>query len=149
LNETPGTTSSSGPSGPDDDPRPEVVDLCNYLADWIERNGSKRPSVGKRWLQACRLLIDTDGRTPEQVRRAIDWCQHDGFWKSNILSMPKLREKYDQLRLRAEQEREGRRSTRQQETDDQFARMFAMAAEIDARNEALRDDRDRLRVIES
>jgi hypothetical protein len=32
---------------------------------------------------------------------AIDWCQSDPFWRANILSMPKLREKYETLRLRA------------------------------------------------
>ena len=37
----------------------------------------------------------------EQVRAAIDWATSYPFWRSNILSMSKLREKYDQLRLSA------------------------------------------------
>jgi hypothetical protein len=36
----------------------------------------------------------------------IRWCQADEFWRGNILSMPKLREKYDQLRLKALERRE-------------------------------------------
>jgi hypothetical protein len=85
--------------------RADVESLCSYLADKIEGNGSKRPKVTERWRTACRLLIDTDGRTEEQVRTAIDWCQADEFWRANILSMPTLREKYDQLRLAASRTR--------------------------------------------
>lgn len=82
-------------------PRPEIDKLCELLADRIEANGSKRPIITKRWEDACRLMLDRDGRTPEQVAYLIDWSQSDSFWKSNILSMPKLRDKFDQLRLQA------------------------------------------------
>lgn len=81
--------------------REDVRRVCEHLADCIAGNGSKRPTITKRWEDAARLLMDKDGRTEEQVHRAIDWCQDDDFWRSNILSMPKLREKYDQLRLKA------------------------------------------------
>jgi hypothetical protein len=83
-------------------PRSDVDRLCAHLADRIEGNGSKRPTVTKRWQDAARLLLDRDKRTEEQVHAAIDWCQDDDFWRSNILSMPKLRERYDQLRLAAQ-----------------------------------------------
>lgn len=82
--------------------RADVELLCVHLADRIEGNGSKRPNITGKWRDAARLLLDKDGRTVEQVIRAIDWCQTDDFWRSNILSMPKLREKYDQLRLAAQ-----------------------------------------------
>jgi hypothetical protein len=95
--------------------RPDVEHLCAHLADRIEANGSKRPAPGKKWRDAARLMIDRDGRTEQQVIAAIDWAQDDEFWRSNILSMPKLREKYDQLRLQAGRARQnGRAST----TDD-------------------------------
>lgn len=90
------------PSGKSSPPRPDVEALCAHLADRIEANGSKRPRITAAWRTSARLLLDLDGRTPEQVRTAIDWCQADEFWRSNILSMPKLREKYDQLRLIAQ-----------------------------------------------
>lgn len=92
--------------------RPDVERLCTHLANHIENNGSKRPTVTSRWRDAARLLIDKDGRTEEQVRWLIDWCQADEFWRSNILSMPKLREKFDQLLLKA---RPPERTTRMQE----------------------------------
>lgn len=79
--------------------RPDVSRLCTVLADLIESNGSKRPTVGKGWLDAARLLLDTDHRPMAEALALIQWCQADPFWRGNILSMPKFREKYDTLRL--------------------------------------------------
>lgn len=84
-----------------DPPRVDVRDICNYLADIVEAQGSKRPTVSKTWEREARLLIDKDGRTVEQIKWVIDWVQRDTFWQPNILSMPKLREKFDQVRLKA------------------------------------------------
>lgn len=88
-----------------DTPRPDAQRLCDHLADRIAGNGSKRPTISKAWLTAARLMLDADGHTEEQVHRAIDWCQDDEFWRGNVLSMPKLRSKYDQLRLKAAADR--------------------------------------------
>ena len=46
-------------------------------------------------------MLDSDGRTEREVMGAIDWSQNHEFWRANILSMPKLREKYDQLFMQA------------------------------------------------
>ena len=93
----------------DEAPREDVERLCKHLADRIEGNGSKRPSVTKTWRDEARLMLDNDGRSEDQVHKAIDWCQGDAFWHSKVMSMPKLREKYDQLRLQAaDQERKQR-----------------------------------------
>ena len=86
--------------------REDALRLCQHLADRIEGNGSKRPNITVRWLDAARLLMDLDGRTEDQIHKAIDWCQDDGFWKANVMSMPTLREKYDTLRLRAQEANE-------------------------------------------
>lgn len=91
--------------------RDDIQRICNHLADRIEANGSKRPKITKTWQDAARLLIDRDGRTEEQIHRCIDWCQDDEFWRTNILSMPKLREKYDQLRLKAKEKRPQQQAT--------------------------------------
>jgi hypothetical protein len=89
--------------------REDVERLCNYLADWVKRNGGKdeRPPVGKGWHDAARLLIDRDKNTVEEIREVIRWCQLDEFWKDNILSMPTLRKKFEQLqrKMRTEQTR--------------------------------------------
>ena len=83
------------------DDRPDVDRLCEHLASRIEANGAKRPAITQKWRDAARRMIDIDGRTEDQIMRAINWCQDNEFWRANILSMPKLREKYEQLRLQA------------------------------------------------
>lgn len=103
--------------------RLDVENVCRYLADRIEANGSKRPTITKAWRDAARRLIDRDGRTVEQITRAIDWCQDDPFWKANVLSLPKLREKYDQLRLQAQR---GATGTRPSTTDQRVAQAQAL-----------------------
>jgi hypothetical protein len=100
-------------------PRHDVDRICDHLADRIEANGANRPTVTAKWRDAARLMLDRDGRTEDEIHGAIDWCQADEFWRANVLSMPKLREKYDTLRLQAQRRS---RPTRQQETDDLFAR---------------------------
>ena len=40
---------------------------------------------------------DDKGYTWEEISMIIDWCQADMFWKSNILSAGKFREKIVQL----------------------------------------------------
>jgi len=76
--------------------------LCILLADLIEKNGSKRPTITEKWRDACRLLIDSDNRTPDDVDKIIRWSQQDEFWRGNIESMPTLRRQYDRLRLASE-----------------------------------------------
>ena len=95
------TTSEIADAKPDA-ARDDVDRICQHLADRIDGNGSKRPVITKRWRDAARLLLDKDKRTEEQVHAAIDWCQESEFWKANILSMPKLREQYDRIRLNAQ-----------------------------------------------
>lgn len=74
---------------------------CEHLADWMERNGCTRPTITKAWLDAARRMRDIDGRTHDQIMKAIDWCQRSEFWQANIHSMPKLRMQYEKLRQQA------------------------------------------------
>jgi DNA-binding transcriptional ArsR family regulator len=82
-------------------PRLDVEDLCQRLAWLIEANGSKTPPITQRWRDAARLMLDRDHRDYAKAKALIEWCQADEFWRSNIMSMPTFREKYDQLRLQA------------------------------------------------
>lgn len=90
--------------------RPDVEKVCAHLADRMVANGCKRPKITKGWLDAARLMIDKDHHDPGHLIAVIDWCQSDEFWRGNVLSMPKLREKYDQLRLAAQRARPARAS---------------------------------------
>lgn len=82
-------------------PRPDVDRLLDLLESEVVANGGKAPARTGKNRDAMRLLLDKDGRTVEQVESAIRWCQADEFWRANILSASKLREKFDQLRLSA------------------------------------------------
>lgn len=86
----------------DEDPsqRDDVIRICEHLAKRIEGNAGRRPTVGKKWHNAARLMLDRDNYTEAQVIWLIDKAQDDEFWRSNILSMPKLREKALQLRMK-------------------------------------------------
>jgi hypothetical protein len=107
---TKSSTSKTKREKRDHEPREDVDRICNYLAEWIVRNGSKRPTITQRWRTEARLLIDKDGKSLEEIQQVIRWCQRDSFWKANILSMPTLREKFDRLRLASERNEQGRRN---------------------------------------
>lgn len=120
---------------PRNPPRADVEEACRLLADLIEANGSKRPTITGRWRDAARLMIDNDERTLDDVLGAIRWSQNDNFWRANILSMPKLREKYDQLRLIAQQSHRTLAATgtdhyRPSTADRRVADAFALAEEL-------------------
>lgn len=111
--------------------RPDVVYLLDLLDSEIERNGSKRPTRSKKNTDAMRLLLDRDGKTVQQVEAAIRWCQSDNFWRSNILSAHKLREKYDQLRLAASR----KRTTFAQQSQDNALALVERYRQEEAREE--------------
>jgi len=86
------------------EPSQEARDVACYLEQAIL---SHSPTVKTRpdlWAREIDLAIRVDGRTPEQLRRVVD-CAHrsttDTFWRSNLLSGMKLREKFDVLWVRA------------------------------------------------
>lgn len=101
-------------------PRADVEGICEHLAGRIEANTGRKPTITKGWRDAARLMLDRDGIKEQDVHAAIDWATNDGFWRANILSLPKLREKYTQLSLQAQ--RPMRSTSKQQETDDIFSR---------------------------
>ena len=90
-----------GEDNKSDAERADVTRLCEHLANKVEENGSKRPTISKSWKEAARLLLDKDCRPEADAHRLIDWCQNSAFWRPNIMTMMKFREKYDTLRLQA------------------------------------------------
>lgn len=91
----------------DRDQHPDHMRLSTLLADLVAENGSRRPTDTQiaGWCRDVRLMVERDGRTLEQIERAIRWCQADEFWRGNVLSMRSLRKQYDRLRLQAMRER--------------------------------------------
>lgn len=78
----------------------EVIYLTDLLIQMIKGNNpqAKTPADLKKWRNDIRLLI-ADGYSFNQIDLMIRWCQDNDFWKSNILSAKKLREKANTLIL--------------------------------------------------
>ena len=79
--------------------------LAKHLERCIQIHSPAFPSKEaqrQRWAKDIDLMLRIDKLDPDDVARTIQWCQQDNFWKSNILSGKKLREKYQQLRIKME-----------------------------------------------
>jgi hypothetical protein len=77
--------------------------LACLLRDRVRANnaGAKITETKfESWAREADLMIGRDGRTESQIGELVEWSQHDPFWRTNILSMGKLREKFDQLTLK-------------------------------------------------
>lgn len=114
-----------------DDERPDVEELLDFLDARIEENGAKRPKRNKGNRNAMRLLLDRDGRNAEQVRAAIEYATGDDFWRANVLSAAKLREKYDQLSLNAQRDKWKRPSGRHERYAEFWEQELAQARSMD------------------
>lgn len=78
----------------------------HFNASLVERGCKPKPAT-KASALAVRRMLDLDKRSVDQVLKCIDWVTADPFWSGNVLSLPKLRERYDQLRLQAQRPPEG------------------------------------------
>jgi hypothetical protein len=56
----------------------------------------------KRCVTPIRLLATSDNRTRDEMLLVFDLLKKDLFWKQNIQSTEKLREKFDQLITKAQ-----------------------------------------------
>lgn len=87
---------------------PDDLRLVELLVELMLKNNPQSSiikrlnSAGReRWANVCRKLRDIDGHSAGEIESLIRFSQEDSFWSGNILSMPTLREKWDQLVLKA------------------------------------------------
>lgn len=108
----------------------DVHRLCDLLADLVRANGHNVGAVGVVWWRACDRLMRLDGFTAEQVEWVMRWATSDEFWQANIRSMPKLREKFTELKSRAladhRKKATGQRPSRVQQNAEVVRRFAAM-----------------------
>jgi hypothetical protein len=115
-----------GSQSPEGELTMEDAPLSHLLADKIAEldPDGNRPKVTKRWVQAEDRMLRIDKRRPEEARRLLLWTMADPFWRGNVLSMPKFREKYTQLYAAAS--RAPRRpATNATRTEERMARVMA------------------------
>ena len=79
-------------------PKSDEIILTNFLLDKIKGNNPKfkEPNI-QQWAKEMDYILRVDKRSIEDVRKTIEWCQNDSFWKTNVLSVVKLRNKFDML----------------------------------------------------
>ena len=72
-----------------------------------------------RWAKDIEKLIRIDSRDYSEIERVIRWVKTEGnFWLPNIMSGKKLREKFPQLVLQAENSRKAHKDYNDQEAID-------------------------------
>lgn len=78
--------------------------LADYLFKYMLKNNPecKQPNLDS-WAKNIDLMIRVDKRNTDDIKHIIEWSQKDAFWRKNILSTSKLREKYDQLVLNSKE----------------------------------------------
>lgn len=86
-------TPKQHPSSEDD------VRLTDLLIELIKKNNPDWNLKGNKdtWVSNINKLHRIDGRTYQQIEYMIKWTQSDPFWRANILSTAKLREKFNDL----------------------------------------------------
>jgi len=87
-------------------PSQEGAALAALLSEGILQNNPTAKitdSQLRKWAYEADLMMRRDNRSFEQIRGLIEWSQADSFWKGNILSMGKLRDKFDQLTVKKNQ----------------------------------------------
>lgn len=95
-----------------------------FRANLIEAGASTKgvDSAKGVWIDSIRLMIETDGYSLTDLREVYQFLQKDAFWKQNILSTPKLREKMDKLKMKI---KNGQSSTREATTWSELAEVVA------------------------
>jgi hypothetical protein len=94
--EGPSTRRSKQPSG-------EACRLAALLKSEIHRNEADfriTPKQERNWAVTAQRMIDLDDRKSGEIEELIRWAQRHEFWRTNILSMGKLREKFDMLQMK-------------------------------------------------
>lgn len=86
----------------------EVNQLTDLLIKKIKENNpnAKSPNFNQ-WCDSIRLILENDGYSFDDVKQMIEFSQSNDFWKSNILSAKKLREKAGTLILQMRREGDG------------------------------------------
>jgi len=79
---------------------------CSMLCELMVENDPKAkvPAYDlekqMKWILDMARIYHLDKRSWGEIRGVIQWCQHDDFWRGNILSPAKLRKQFPQLLLK-------------------------------------------------
>jgi hypothetical protein len=94
-------------------PSQEASRLAALLKSEILRNKADyriTEQQERKWAVTADRMLRLDGRTEAQITDLIRWVQRDEFWMANVLSMDKLRERFDALELKRQRAPQSRNS---------------------------------------
>lgn len=80
-----------------------AIDLKRLIL--ANNSGAKIPNDLQSWAKIFDLMIRIDNRSADLITQVMQFSQLNDFWKSNILSPKKLREKFDTLYLQSQNQR--------------------------------------------
>jgi hypothetical protein len=103
---------------------PDIFSLVDLLIEKMKENDPeakvpKTQNQREKWGNEFWLLVERDGRPIDEVKEVLIWSQRNSFWKGNIFSPAKLREKYPQLRLKMIEE-QGKQGKQESFTDEEY-----------------------------
>lgn len=146
-NEKKGFINVENPSSPDPEPEPkpkfgddhEATVLTKLLVKLMLQNNPnaripKTESQKQQWIDALEKIHRLDGYSYDEIKQVIIWCQNDEFWKANVLSTKKLREKMPTLVLQMKRrgnQPQGRPQSRYERTVSVLDRLYREADEIE------------------
>jgi len=78
----------------------EVKQLSDFLYECIKCNNEGFKGSPRKWDSDMDKLLRIDKRPYDEAAKLLQLVQEDDFWKANILSGKKFREKYDQLYMK-------------------------------------------------
>jgi hypothetical protein len=75
--------------------------IANFLFQNILKNKPDflKPNI-QEWASDADKMMRLDGRDLETVKKLIAWCQADDFERANVLSIAKLRKRFDSLEIK-------------------------------------------------
>lgn len=82
----------------------EVTNLTLYLYNECKKDNpkfSKTENEIAKWKDAFDKLNRLDGYSFDEIMRVLVWAKNDSFWRMNILSGVKFREKFEQLYIKS------------------------------------------------
>lgn len=71
----------------------EILRIYNSIIDLFPEHLIPDKKEKINWLDELRMLIEIDKRSPDEIISVIRWARLDEFWKTNFLSIRKLRKK--------------------------------------------------------
>jgi len=100
-------TQSQSQSQSKDKPKSEnkFSDEDMRFAKWVwerikDLDPSRKEPDFDKWADVSRLMRERDKITHYDMGQVFYWANNDSFWKTNILSMAKFREKYSDLKIK-------------------------------------------------